>query len=308
MTPVLATPEETQKAAQNTTLPPHTLLAAPLAHELHEAEKAPSAQGAVGGQIPSGLKTFFEPKALVQEQQLPKETVFNRKEKKYLISTAAAKILVQKLGADLVQDKRGTTVIRNLYLDTETFSLIRRSMKKPLYKEKLRIRTYGTVEGPQHEAFVEVKKKLDGVVYKRRLALSLLEAEQFVQGNLHPQGQIARELAWAIQSYSPLMPAITVNYCRSAYSYPGLDGKVRITIDRDLKAKPAGRCDFYLPEDSPAFESLLPHDQCIMEIKVLGAIPVELTHLLSSLSIYPQSFSKVGTAYQQLLAQESATL
>lgn len=244
-----------------------------------------------------------ENKVTVPMQKLPKEMVFNRSEKKYLVSNTTAAALVQRLGADLVPDERGTTIIRNLYLDTPDFRLIRRSIEKPLYKEKLRVRTYGDITGPEHESFVEIKKKFDGQVYKRRLILPLKEAEQFTQGKLQPEGQIARELAWSIASYSPMQPAISVLYNRNAYTYPGLEGTVRITIDTKLVAKPGDRGDFYLPADSPSYRPLLPDGQCIMEIKVLGAIPLELTTLLSDLAIYPKSFSKVGTAYARLLTQ-----
>lgn len=233
-------------------------------------------------------------------QKQPKELVFNRNEKKYLVSRACADALIRMLRDDLVRDKRGPTMIRNLYLDTPGFQLIRRSIEKPVYKEKLRVRTYGEVTGPDHEAFLEIKKKLEGQVYKRRLALSLGEAEDFIAGRVEPTDQIGRELAWSIRSYSPLQPAMSVVYERCAYSYPGLDGNVRITMDFNLAAKLGDRGDLLQPFDPSEYQPLLPEDHCIMEIKVLGAIPLALACVLSELEIYPTSFSKVGTAYHWL--------
>ncbi len=231
-----------------------------------------------------------------------KELVFNRSEKKYLIDYATTDTLIQMLGDDLIQDGRGSTIIRNLYLDTPEYQLIRRSIEKPLYKEKLRVRTYGEVTGPEHEAFLEIKKKLDGQVYKRRLALPLGEAEAFIEGRTEPYNQIGRELAWTLKFYDSLQPAISVVYERCAYTYPGMDGNVRITIDCNLAAKPGAREDLFLPFDASEYQLLLQKDCCVMEIKVLGAIPLELTCVLSKLEIYPTSFSKVGTAYNQLVA------
>ncbi|MDR1359137.1 MAG: polyphosphate polymerase domain-containing protein [Coriobacteriales bacterium] len=232
----------------------------------------------------------------------PQEFVFNRSEKKYLISSATASALLRLLGKDQFQDRRGSAFIRNLYLDTPDYKLIRRSIERPLYKEKLRVRTYGTITGPEHEAFVEIKKKLKGRVFKRRFALTLEEVDDFIQGKTTPESQIARELAWSLQSYRPLQPAISVCYERCAYTYPGADGNVRITIDCNLAAKIGSKSDLFAPVDATAYQPLLPERRCVMEIKIQCAIPLELTRILSSLEIYPTSFSKVGTAYAQLFA------
>ncbi|MDR1089360.1 MAG: polyphosphate polymerase domain-containing protein [Coriobacteriales bacterium] len=237
------------------------------------------------------------------ESNQAREFVFSRSEKKYLVSSATSKALIRLLGSDLVVDRRGSTMIRNLYLDTPDYALIRRSLERPLYKEKLRVRTYGSIAGPEHEAFVEVKKKLDGRVYKRRLALPLSEVERFIAGRTTPPGQIARELAWSLRSYGPLQPAISVVYERCALTYPGLQGNVRITLDCNLAAKLGSAGDLSAPLDASAYQLLLPEDTCVMEIKAQGAIPLELTRILSFLEVYPTSFSKVGTAYSQLFSQ-----
>lgn len=234
-----------------------------------------------------------------------KEFVFSRSEKKYLISYATAETLIHMLKSDLAQDKRGSTLIRNLYLDTPDLRLIRRSMEKPFYKEKLRIRTYGEITGPEHEAFLEIKKKLKGQVHKRRLALPLGEVEGFIQGRAVYDSQIGRELAWSIQSYSPLQPAISVVYDRCAYAYPGLEGTVRITIDCNVAAKAGNKGDFFAPIDDTVYTTLLPENHCIMEVKALGGLPLELVKALSALEIYPASFSKVGTAYTRVLAEQA---
>lgn len=254
----------------------------------------------------TSLQTYTPKRARPEKQEAQakvKELVFNRSEKKYLISSAAAEKLIRHFGESLKADKRGSTLIRNLYLDTPDYLLIRRSIEKPLYKEKLRIRTYGAVSGPQHEAFLEIKKKLEGQVYKRRLSVPLNQIEGFIKGEYLPEGQIAKELSWSCKQYEQLEPAISVIYQRKAYSYPGLEGEVRLTFDYDLAAKPGVKGDFYRPFEQEAYSSLLPQDYCIMEIKALGAMPLELTRFLSSEKIFPTSFSKVGTAYKHFYSK-----
>jgi SPX domain protein involved in polyphosphate accumulation len=245
--------------------------------------------------------------AMTAQQTMPKTTdnqaVFSRNENKYLVSRGAATAFMGALGARLTEDRRGTTTIRNWYLDTPNYRLIRRSIEKPQYKEKFRVRTYGEVCGLSHEAFLEIRKKLDGRVYKRRLALSLAELDDFLQGRALPQEQIARELAWSLKAYGPVEPVISVIYERCASSYPSAGGDIRITVDRRLAAKPSSRDDFSLSVDAPEYEPLLPEEQCVMEIKAQGALPLELVQTLSHLEIYPTSFSKVGTAYARLCHQ-----
>ena len=245
---------------------------------------------------------------VITEQKRPKVLVFSRSEKKYLIDHATVDELMQTLGRDLVEERFGSPQIRNLYLDTPDFRLIRRSLERPVYKEKLRVRTYGEITDSDHEAFVEIKKKLEGRVYKRRLALPLGEAEGFVRGKTTYDSQIGRELTWSIQSYRSLLPAISVVYERYAYTYPGRDGNVRITIDCNLMAMRGSWSDFYLPIDASSYQPLLPEGCCIMEIKVRGAIPLVLVEVMSDLGIYPKSFSKVGAAFTRLLSNRSSLL
>ncbi len=243
----------------------------------------------------SSATLFHEP------ARQPKETVFNRREIKYLVSYEKADALVRTLGKDLVTDKRGTTVIRNLYVDTPDYRLIRRSIEKPHYKEKLRVRTYGTVAESEHEAFFEVKKKLGGRVYKRRMALPLSQAPDCIQGGGVCTTQIARELAWSVASYSPLCGVMSVVYERCAYTYREAGAAARITIDCNIVAKKGSWDDFRLPVQAPAWQQLLAREHCVMEIKVPDAVPLALTQVLSKLEIYPTSFSKVGTAYARII-------
>ena len=68
---------------------------------------------------------------------------FTRHEKKYLLNESQYEELLKKMRPYVVPDKFSETDISSIYYDTDTYELIRRSIEKPEYKEKLRIRAYG---------------------------------------------------------------------------------------------------------------------------------------------------------------------
>lgn len=105
--------------------------------------------------------------------------------------------MIQVMEPYMKLDSYGRTTIRNIYLDTETFRLIRRSLEKPVYKEKLRIRSYRPVHNAD-PVFVEIKKKYKSVVYKRRLQLAEQDVmESFRTGSPLPvQSQIGKEIQY----------------------------------------------------------------------------------------------------------------
>jgi len=124
------------------------------------------------------------------------QNIFQRVEEKYLVNREQFAALNAALGAHMEADPRGQHTISNVYYDTDDFALVRHSLEKPLYKEKLRLRCYGKADA-QTVVFPEIKKKFDGVVYKRRVAMPLKDAERFLATGLMkaPQQQIHREIA-----------------------------------------------------------------------------------------------------------------
>jgi hypothetical protein len=183
-------------------------------------------------------------------------------------------------------------------------------MDKPHYKEKIRVRAYGDVNDNGHRAFVELKKKVGGKVYKRRCPMTLTEAAMFTEAGIPPdtrsydarQMQIMNELAWTIGTYKPLRPLMMLRYRRTSYSYAhdSLHDDIRITIDQRLSYARGSWQAFFSRDDSGqnAFTALLSPDKCLLEIKSLGGLPLELTHALCDIGIFPVSYSKVGKAYE----------
>lgn len=221
--------------------------------------------------------------------------VFERHEKKYRLSEEKYLLLIEKLAKYMKEDEYGKYKICSLYFDTDDFLLIRRSIEKPKYKEKLRLRSYGTPTS-KSTVFLELKKKLDGVTYKRRISLTLAEAECYLNDGKPPKnkGQILEEIDWFIKSYKT-KAKVLLFYERMAL-YGIEDNSLRITFDSDIRFR-TENLDFTNVDDGVP---LLNSGERIMEIKIVGAFPIWLSQLLAELKIYPTSFSKYGIAYRMI--------
>ena len=228
------------------------------------------------------------------------QTVFKRYELKYMLTPEHKEHILAVMSPYMALDKYGRTTIRNIYFDTDGYRLVRRSIEKPAYKEKLRIRSYSKAT-PDSTVFVELKKKYDGVVYKRRLPLCEREATAWVcRENTCPvDTQISREIEYFIRFYGSLKPAVFLSYEREAYySKDGSD--FRVTFDENVLCR---QTDVDLCADvygSP----ILPEGKILMELKCSGGIPLWMVKALSRERIYKTSFSKYGTAYGTLIFPE----
>lgn len=223
------------------------------------------------------------------------QAVFKRKEIKYLLTSAQLEAFRTAMEEHMEPDAFPHSSISNLYYDTPDFRMVRRSLEKPLYKEKLRLRSYGTPEDSS-QAFLEIKKKALGVVYKRRESLPYIQAVAYLDGSIPGgEGQIFRELDWILFAYGDLSPAMFVSYERD--SFRGLeDPGLRLTLDRDILWRIRG-LDLRLGAWG---EPLLKEDETLMEIKISNAMPLWLSSALSDMGIFPLSYSKYGRAYQQM--------
>lgn len=221
--------------------------------------------------------------------------VFERHEMKYRLTEEKYLLLTERLAEYMKGDQYGRHTICSLYFDTDDYLLIRKSMEKPKYKEKFRLRSYG-MPTPDSTVFLELKKKLDGVTYKRRIPLTLAEAERYLKDGQLPEntGQILEEIDWFIRFYKT-SPKVLLFYER--FALHGIEDEgLRITFDSDIRFR-TGTLDF---DHGDSGTPLLGDGERIMEIKIAGSFPVWLSRLLAELNIYPTSFSKYGTAYRVL--------
>lgn len=230
--------------------------------------------------------------------------IFNRYENKFLIDYNTYHKLQEQLLYHMDMDDYNKNhefyTISNIYYDTRDDYLIRTSLSKPKYKEKLRLRAYG-IPKEDDEVYLEIKKKVYGVVNKRRTRIRLKEAYDFATTGIKPElqeymnKQVMNELEYMFKIYN-LEPKLYLAYDRRAF-FSKENKDLRITFDTNIRTR---RYDLKL-ENGDYGENLLEPQQWLMEIKAEKSIPVWLSKLLSENKVYQRSFSKYGTEYQKML-------
>ena len=225
------------------------------------------------------------------------QNTFMRYEIKYLVSTEQRRAIMELVESYMKPDEFGKSTICNIYYDTPDMRLIRRSIDKPIYKEKLRLRSYGKASDDS-KVFVELKKKYMEVVYKRRISMKEDQAEMYLSGRIEApkQNQISSELDYFLSEYKDIGPAAFIAYDRIAF-YGKDEPNFRITFDENILWR-----DYDLSLSSEIYgKALLQPNQNLMEIKIANAMPLWLTHKLSEMGIYKVSFSKYGNAYKAMM-------
>ena len=224
------------------------------------------------------------------------QMIFERYELKYRITRAQQQELLACMQGYMAPDCYGRSTLRSIYYDTDSFRLIRDSLDKPVYKEKLRVRSYGRVAG-DGTVFVELKKKYRDVVYKRRIELPERTAMQWLAGRAEcpEQSQIAREIEYFRSFYPTLRPAVLITCSREAFAGVRDEG-FRLTFDDDIRFRTHAlslRADVW-------GEPLLGPDEVLMELKTNGGLPLWMTGFLTEHHITKTTFSKYGSAYSLL--------
>jgi len=229
------------------------------------------------------------------------KNTFKRYEKKYMISESQYREIKKLLKDYAVADEFGSYTVCNLYFDTDSYEIIRRSIDKPVYKEKLRVRSYG-IPSEEDMIYLELKKKYKKEVFKRRILLTVKEFEDYIYKGIKPNQseQILSEIDYYIDLYKPY-PRIFIACEREALK--GKDNEtLRITFDRNIRYREDSLSLLDGTEGSP----IVDEGQYLMEIKAEGAMPIWLSHLINSMDIYPQSFSKYGYCYKHYLNATTA--
>lgn len=224
---------------------------------------------------------------------MPNIYTFSRKENKYKLNKSTYEKLMSIIISQLVPDSYFNSTVYSLYLDTADKRLIRASIDGGIYKEKIRIRAYNdtAING---DVFLEIKKKFDGIVYKRRISAPLSDINEYLHCGTKPENsQIANEIDYLLGFYGKLTPSMLITYERLAF-VSREDKNLRITFDRNLRFKTDnmllyGKCD-----GSPILDS----DEIIMEIKAPNAAPLWLASALNRSGLFPTPFSKYGTAFK----------
>ena len=231
------------------------------------------------------------------------QNVFERYEIKYFLNKSQKKALLEEMEGRMWLDQYGRTTIRNIYYDTDSFRLIRDSLDHPVYKEKLRIRSYQRAEIGDM-VFVEIKKKFEDIVYKRRVAMPKLAAENWIdfKKDIPFKTQITSEIDYFVNFYEGLEAKAFLSYEREAYS-DKKDPEFRLTLDENILARDT---DLDLGSDIWG-QSLLPRGITLMEVKISGAMPLWMAQFLSNNNIQKISYSKYGTYYRDYLMTNTSS-
>lgn len=236
--------------------------------------------------------------------------VFSRYENKYLIDEKTYRFLTSHMDEYMRKDKYNKNNefynIANIYYDTDNDALIRASIEKPVYKEKLRLRSYG-VPNVNDMVFLEIKKKYNGLVNKRRTKLMLRDAYDLigngksVEDKEYINTQVLQEIQYFLSRYS-LVPKVYITYDRRAY-FAKDDFDFRVTFDTNIKTR---REDVRLEAGNHG-DLLIGNELWLMEVKSSIAVPVWFTKLLSEVGAYSSTFSKYGTEYKHMVKENNTT-
>ncbi len=225
------------------------------------------------------------------------QTIFSRSEIKYKLTISQHKLLCNAMKNYMQLDEYGRHKISNIYFDTRDYKIIRHSIEKPKYKEKLRLRIYGE---PKNEgnAYIELKKKYDGIVYKRRILSSQNDACEYLICNkpLCDNSQIKNEIDYFMSKSGELLPRVYLSYEREAF-FCKTDENLRMTFDFNIKMRDSEVSLFASENDV----DVLDENHVLMEVKTLNGLPFWLVNFLSDNKIYKTSFSKYGTGYEKFI-------
>ena len=227
--------------------------------------------------------------------------IFRRVEQKYLIDEKQYTSLLKEIDTKISKDAYFKETIKNIYFDTDDYYLITRSIEKPPFKIKLRVRAYNNVED-KDKVFFEIKNKYKGIVGKRRVEITYKELKDYINNKIIPKNansQIMKELDYFMNYYN-LKPKILIAYDRYSY-YSNENKNFRITFDHNLRSN---ETNLSLNNN----EKLLPFfnnkKMIIMEVKSLDSLPFWFIKSLENNKIYPTSFSKYGSIYTNKLKEE----
>ncbi|MDO4889673.1 MAG: polyphosphate polymerase domain-containing protein [Candidatus Saccharibacteria bacterium] len=224
------------------------------------------------------------------------QEVFRRVETKYILTPAEFKALLALIVPYIEKDRYFKATNCSVYYDTDSRYLAIHSMEKPMYKEKVRVRSYNVPKSLDDPVFIEIKKKYAGIGNKRRITTTLGEFYHYEKtGKLETENpQIKAELDHCFKFYC-LRPALYVAYDRLSFCGKN-DGHFRLTFDQNVRSREQ---DLKL-EHGDKGENYFRNGEIVMEVKALNAYPIWFTRALSNLKIYPASFSKYGRIYEKI--------
>jgi len=223
-------------------------------------------------------------------------SIFKRQEVKFVLTQAQYLPIYEVITQHIPPDTYGKYLVQSIYFDTDNWDIIRASIEKPVYKEKLRLRCYG-VPNVSSPIFLELKKKLKNTVHKRRIAFPIEDLQNSSAKDIAAaeNSQIGRELSFYLK-IMPVHEKVHISYNREAFSD---NTGLRITFDTNIRFR-TNLLDYEHPDGG---QEILPGDLIVMEVKTLGGMPLWLARELSKHNIFPTPFSKYGVGYKKYILQ-----
>lgn len=228
--------------------------------------------------------------------------IFERVEMKYVLTAQQYEQLMNMISCYLRPDEYPHSEITSIYFDTDSYQLIRSADDHQAYREKLRLRSYnGSSITDDSPVFLELKKKYNGVIYKRRQEMTYRQARQYILfGTMPCDSQIMKEIDYTRRSCHTLEPKAVISYHRD--SYAGISDDIRMTFDTSIGYNTS---KLVLAGSRP--QGYITNGEVIMEVKAFSTMPLWLSAALDSLHVYPGSFSKYGKVYQQHIMKGAQT-
>lgn len=225
------------------------------------------------------------------------KTVFKRHELKYIFSIEKYEKLLKCMEGKMVLDKYGRNRITSIYYDTIDYKIIRNSLEKPKYREKLRVRVYG-VPNEEEQAYIELKKKYNGIVYKRRVGAKQKDVLKHLNDKVEEieHSQIQKEIDYFKSEYDSIEAKVYLAYDREAY-YTKVDSEFRMTFDFNIRVR-NNNVSF---EETRDDKLVLDENYVLLEVKTVEGMPFWLLEFFKENEISTVSFSKYGTAYKKYI-------
>ncbi len=245
-----------------------------------------------------------------------KDQIIERYEKKYLIHVRLMPQIRKWLEAFCIPDPNAKGdvpeyITTTMQLDTPMMHLAMAGERKLPNRFKMRIRTYGTDSNPKNAIFVELKRRVNGMVIKSRSRLSraIWHPRIITNPETAPMLKSAKDnsnfmdfcrLAKTIGA----RPKMLIRYIRESY-FSANDDYARVTFDRRVSYRPhnswmlpgeeVADWKYWRPIDTQS-GFMIDYPAYILELKAMRDSPTWMLELAERFNLDPVGFCKYATA------------
>ncbi len=266
--------------------------------ELFCSEKLIEAQNI--NQIQPVIK--INPSSIEEEDK----TLCSRYELKYRITESQARSIANYIQSRMEMDKYsrkspdGNYCISSLYIDSNLLDLCKDTVEKKKSRYKLRVRCYD--DNPESPCFVEIKRRIDGVIHKSRVRTGKNQLDAIFNGsrisglNSEKDTKNMEQFQYYLRMIHA-RPILLCRYLRQAFEdISNSDSRLRITFDRKIAFKPVDRP---IVTTGGAGWRDLAIDFVVMEIKFTDKYPVWVNDMIKMFDIKRGSMSKYVSSIKQ---------